>query len=155
MTARQSTASRPVFSASAVLKAVADELSTIKHEDGLTDADLGRVLGKSEDQAAKYRTGLAEMGIVAWAAGKREWNGRLTGALDRLCTDSRPVATNDRAAQCTVLEAALAMSVALADDEAIVREEVRRNRATLEAARDAIDAQLAKLGPLSSAGDAA
>lgn len=145
MTARQSTASRPVFSASAVLEAVASELSTIKHEDGLTDADLGRVLGKSEDQAAKYRTGLAEMGIVAYASAKREWNGRFTGAVDRLCVDSRPGDITDRAAQCTVLEAALAMSVALADDDAIVREEVRKNRATLEAARDAIDAQLRKL----------
>ena len=80
---RQSTPQRSIFSASHVLQAIAAELSTIKHEDGLTDADIGRVLGKSEDQAAKYRTGLAEMGIVAFAAGKREWNGRFTGALDR------------------------------------------------------------------------
>lgn len=142
---RQSTPSRPVFSASAVLEAIASELSTIKHEDSLTDADIGRVLGKSEDQAAKYRTGLAEMGVVAFAAAKREWNGRFTGALDRLCVDSRPGKGNDRAGQCKVLEAALAMSVALADDDAIVREEVRKNRATLEAARDAIDEQLRKL----------
>lgn len=142
---RQSTAKRPVFSASTVLEAIASELATIKHEDGLTDADIGRVLGKSEDQAAKYRTGLAEMGVVAFAAAKREWNGRFTGALDRLCVESRPGVANDRAAQCKVLEAALAMSVALADDDAIVREEVRKNRATLEAARDAIDEQLRKL----------
>lgn len=146
MKARQSTALRPVFSASAVLDAVAAELSAIKHEDGLTDADLGRVLGKSEDQAAKYRTGLAEMGIVAYAAAKREWNGRFTGALDRLCADSRPVASDDRRGQITLLEAALALSVALADGK-IEPEEVRANRATLEAARDAIDAQLSKLRP--------
>lgn len=142
---RQSTAKRPVFSASSVLEAVASELATIKHEDGLTDADIGRVLGKSEDQAAKYRTGLAEMGVVAFAAAKREWNGRFTGALDRLCVESRPGVVSDRAGQCKVLEAALAMSIALADDDAIVREEVRKNRATLEAARDAIDEQLRKL----------
>lgn len=147
MTARQSTASRPVFSASAVLEAVAAELTTIKREDDLTDADLGRVLGKSEDQAAKYRTGLAEMGIVAYAAAKREWNGRFSGALDRLCTDSRPALPNDRMAQCRVLEAALAMSLALEGDEKIIKEEVRKNRATLENARDAIDEQLRKLGP--------
>ena len=146
MTVRQSTASRPVFSASAVLDAVASELTTIKHEDGLTDADLGRVLGKSEDQASKYRTGLAEMGIVAFAAAKREWNGRFTGALDRLCVDSRPVAGDDRACESTVLKAVLALSVAL-EDGSITAEEVRANRGTLEAARDAIDAQLAKLRP--------
>lgn len=151
MTARQSTASRPVFSASAVLDAVASELTTIKHEDKLSDADLGRVLGKSEDQAAKYRTGLAEMGIVAYAAAKREWNGRFTGALDRLCTDSRPASADDRKGQITLLEAALALSVALADGK-IEPEEVRANRSTLEAARDAIDQQLAKLRP---AGEAA
>lgn len=145
MTVRSSTASRPVFSASAVLEAIGAELSTIKHEDGLTDADLGRVLGKSEDQAAKYRAGLSEMGVVAFAAAKREWNGRFTGALDRLCVESRPGKGSDREGQCKVLEAALAMSVALADDDAIVREEVRKNRATLEAARDAIDEQLRKL----------
>jgi hypothetical protein len=150
MTVRQSTASRPVFSASAVLDAVAAELATIKHEDGLTDADLGRVLGKSEDQAAKYRTGLAEMGIVAFAAGKREWNGRFTGALDRLCVDSRPAAADDRRGQITLLEAALALSVALADGK-IDKEEVRANRSTLEAARNAIDDQLRKLGPGSAA----
>ena len=146
MTVRQSTASRPVFSASAVLAAVAYELSTIKHEDNLTDADLGRVLGKSEDQAAKYRTGLAEMGVVAYAAAKREWNGRFTGALDRLCTDSRPPVVCDRRGHTTLLEAALALSVALEDGN-ITPEEVRANRATLEAARDAIDAQLGKLRP--------
>ena len=145
---RQSTAPRPVFSASAVLDAVAAELSAIKHEDGLTDADLGRVLGKSEDQAAKYRTGLAEMGIVAFASAKREWNGRFTGAFDRLCVDNRPAGVaQDRTGQCKVLEAALALSVALQDDDEITREEVRKNRATLENALVAIQAQLAKLGP--------
>jgi hypothetical protein len=147
MTARQSTASRPVFSASAVLAAVAAELATIKHEDRLTYSDLGALLGKSEDQAAKYCEGTAEMGVVAYARAKREWNGRFTGALDRLCSDSRPAAPDDRRGQITLLEAALALSVALADGK-IEPDEVRANRATLEAARDAIDAQLAKLGPV-------
>lgn len=66
---RRSTASRPVFSASAVLDAIAAELTVIKHEDGLTYADIGRVLGKSEDQAAKYCAGFADMGVVSFAAG--------------------------------------------------------------------------------------
>ena len=144
---RQSTPQRSIFSASAVLDAVASELTAIKHADGLTDADIGRVLGKSEDQAAKYRTGLAEMGIVAFASAKREWNGRFTGALDRLCVDSRPGAAvvQDRRAQSDVLKAALVLSEALEDDDAISAQEVRANRASLEKARAAIDAQLAKL----------
>lgn len=141
---RQSTASRPVFSASAVLEAIASELSVIKHEDGLTDADIGRVLGKSDDQAAKYRTGLAEMGVVAFAAAKREWNGRFTGALDRLCVESRPGAICDRHTLTSVLDCAARLSKAL-EDGVITAEEVRQNRAQLEAARDAIDAQLRKL----------
>lgn len=144
---RQSTASRRVFSASAVLEAIASELATIKHEDGLTDADLGRVLGKSEDQAAKYRTGLAEMGVVAFASAKREWNGRFTGALDRLCVESRPVSIDDREVETSVLGAALALSVALKDDDAITAEEVRANRQTIENARDALDGLLRKLRP--------
>ena len=148
---RQSTASRPVFSASSVLDAIASELSVIKHEDGLTDADIGRVLGKSEDQAAKYRTGLAEMGVVAYAAGKREWNGRFTGALDRLCVESRPGVVCDRSSLTAVLEAASALSRALEDGE-IKASEVRDHRPELEKARDAIDAQLRKLGPVNRVG---
>jgi hypothetical protein len=150
MTIRQSTASRPVFSASAVLDAVAAELSTIKHEDNLTDADLGRVLGKSEDQAAKYRTGLAEMGIVAFAAAKREWNGRFTGALDRLCAESRPIASDDRPILTALFDLGSRLSKALEDGE-IKPSEVRDSRAQLEGFRDMIDEQLRKLGPGSAA----
>lgn len=141
---RQSTAKRPVFSASSVLDAIASELSTIKSEDGLTDADIGRVLGKSEDQAAKYRAGLADMGVVSFAAGKREWNGRFTGALDRLCVDSRPGTISDHTALTAVLDCAARLSKAL-EDGTITKGEVRDNRAQLESARDAIEAQLSKL----------
>lgn len=140
---RQSSQKRPVFSALTVRDAIASELSTIKHEDNLTDADLARVLGKSEDQAAKYRTGLAEMGTYAFAAAKREWNGRFTGALDRLCAESRP-AVDDHVCNSRVLKAALALSLALEDGE-VTHEEIRANRATIEAARDALDGMLGKL----------
>lgn len=141
---RQSTPQRSIFSASSVLDAIASELTVIKHEDGLTDGDIGRVLGRSEDQAAKYRTGLAEMGVVAFAAAKREWNGRFTGAFDRLCVDSRPGHLDDRRGHTSLLEAALAFSIALEDGD-FSAEDVRKHRATLENARAAIDAQLAKL----------
>ena len=144
---RQSTAKRSVFSASSVLEAIARELSAIKSEDRLTYADIGRVLGKSEDQAAKYCEGTAEMGAVAFAAAKREWNGRFTGALDRLCHEhSRANGEADRARENKVLRAALALSTALVDDDEIDAEEVRDNRAILESGREAIDQLLAKLG---------
>lgn len=135
----------PVFSASRVLAAIGDELAAIKINDGLTYADLGRVLGKSEDMAAKYCAGEADMGVVSFAAAKREWNGRFTGKLDQLCVESRPCGDADRNRQNKVLRAALALSLALEDDDEITPDEVRANRATLESARDAIDAVLRKL----------
>jgi hypothetical protein len=138
---------RPVFSASAVLAAIAGDLSQIKTEDRLTHADLGRVLGKSEDQAAKYCEATAEMGVVAFAAAKREWNGRFTGALDRLCHESRPTADTDHDRHCKVLGAALALAEALRDDGEISVEEVRGHRADLEGARDAINDLLGMLTP--------
>ena len=146
MAVRISTASRRVFSASAALECIALALSEIKHEDGLTDGDIGAILGKSEDMAAKYRTGLATMDAVTFARGKREWNGRFTGYLDQLCEQSRPGLADDRKGHTSLLEAALAFSVALEDGK-FDPEEVRANRSTLEAARDAIDDQLRKLRP--------
>lgn len=139
---------RPVFSASSVLDLLAESLSAIRREDKLTFADMAAVLGKSEDQAGKYASGQQEMGVIAYARAKREWNGRFTGALDRLCVESRPAAGTDRAKGSAVLKAALALSVALEDDDAIDKGEVRANRGTLENARDAIDALLAKLAPV-------
>lgn len=146
MTARQSTASRRVFSASNALQVLGDTLSDIKHEDKLTFADLGRVVGKSDDQAAKYCDGSAEMGAVAFMLAWREFNGRFTGPLQRFVEETRPAAVDDRHGHTSILQAALALSVALQDGD-ISPEEVRANRSTLENARDAIDAQLAKLRP--------
>ena len=137
--------SRAVFSASAVLAEIAEALSAIKREDGLTFSDLGALLGKSEDQAAKYCDGSATMDAITFARGKREWNGRFTGGVDKLCVESRPCGDHDRTRQNKVLAAALALSVALVDDDEVTPAEVRANRATLESARDAIDAVLRKI----------
>jgi transcriptional regulator with XRE-family HTH domain len=136
---------RPVFSASTVLDEVGAALSSIRRDDGLTFADLAAVLGKSEDQAAKYCAGSAEMGVVAYARARREWNGRFDGALDRLCHDTRPVSDVDRRRHSKVLKAALALSLALEDDDEITPKEVRANRATIEQARDALDELLRKI----------
>lgn len=143
---RTSTANRPVFSASSALEAAGRALNEIKSQDRLTWADVGAILGKSDDMAAKYADGSATMDFITFYRGKREWNGRFTGYIDRLCVDSRPGTIDDRHGQCTILEAALALSVALTDGD-ISAEEVRANRATLENAKDAIEAQLAKLRP--------
>jgi hypothetical protein len=136
---------KPVFSASAILAAVGEDLTAIKLADRLTYADIGATLNKSEDQAAKYCEGSATMDLITFARGWREWNGRFAGGLARLCHDSRPSMGSDRARESKVLKAALALSVALADDGEIDAIEVRDNRATLEEARDAIDELLGKL----------
>jgi hypothetical protein len=146
MTARQSTALRPAFSASNALEAIGRAIHEIKLQDHLTWADIGAVLGVSDDQAAKYAEGTAAMSAVTFGRGKREWNGRFTGYFDRLCEDSRPGKVDDRRAQTSLLEAALAFSVALEDGN-ISPAEVRANRHVLEAARDAIEEQLGKLRP--------
>lgn len=134
----------PVFSASAVLDEIGEALTAIRKDDRLTFTDMAAILGKSEDQAAKYCAGSAEMGVIAYARARREWNGRFSGALDRLCENTRPGKVNDHAATNSILKAALALSLAL-EDGTVDPEEVRANRATLENARDAIEAQLAKL----------
>lgn len=136
---------RTAFSASKVLDTVGEALTIIRREDGLTFADMAAVLGRSEDQAAKYCAGAAEMGVIAYARAKREWNGRFTGGLDRLCHDSRPCSDADRTRQSKVLKAALALSIALEDDGEISPAEVRQNRATIENARDALDELLRKV----------
>jgi hypothetical protein len=133
-----------IFSASSVLDEIAAALTSIRREDGLTFADMAAVLGKSEDQAAKYCAGSAEMGVIAYARAQREWNGRFAGGLYRLCHDSRPSKDQDRSRQSKVLAAALALSIALEDDGEITPAEVKANRGTLEAARDAIDELLRK-----------
>lgn len=136
---------RPVFSASSILDTVGEALTAIRKEDKLTFADMAAVLNKSEDQAAKYCAGAQEMGLIAYARAKREWNGRFTGGLDRLCHDARPSDDADRTRQSKVLKAALALSIALEDDGEISPDEVRANRATIENARDALEELLRKV----------
>lgn len=135
----------PVFSASTVLSEIGRALTDIRLEDGLTFADLARVLGVSEDMAAKYCAGSAAMNVVTFGSGKREWNGRFTGAFDRLCADSRPTGDSDRGRGNKVLKAALALSLALDGDDEIPAELIRKNRGTIENARDALDDILRKL----------
>lgn len=133
------------LSASMILEAAGDALSRIRHEDGLKWADIGHVLGKSEDQAAKYADGTAEMGLVASVRAKQVWGERFTGGINALLT---PATTfqDAQASQSAILKAALALSVALEDGDLSVAE-IRANRSTLERAGEAIAAQLARLGP--------
>lgn len=140
-----STPARMVFSASSVRDTIAETLSSIKEEDKLTYADMGRVMGKSADRAEAYCNGdFSDMSGFSMLAAWREYNGRFIGPIRALVEGSRPGVHCDHAGQSSILKAALALSVALEDGK-VEPEEVRANRSTLEAARDAIDAQLSKL----------
>lgn len=145
MSVRQSSGKCVPVSASSILECLGRDLLQIKHEDRLTFSDLGRILGKSEDQAAKYCEGTAEMGVTAFYFAKQAWNGRFTGRADAL-VGRGPDNTCDRSKESRVLKAALALSVALEDGEVDVNE-IHANRATLEAARDAIEGLLSRVGP--------
>ena len=141
---RQSTAKRPTYSASNALEALGRAINEIKAQDGLTWADIGAVLGVSDDQAAKYADGTATMNAVTYGRGKREWSGRFSGYFERLCIDSRPGNFCDRTSLTAVLDAAAGLSKSLEDGE-ITAQEVFEHRQELEAARDALDEQLRKL----------
>lgn len=134
---------RSVYSASAAADAIGRAIQEIKSEDKLTWAEIGIVLGKSEDQVAKYADGTAYMDFVTYGRGKREWNGRFTGYFERLCVDSRPGSQCDHSALTNVLSAATSLSQSLADGE-ITAAEIRESRQLLEQARDDLDALLSK-----------
>lgn len=59
-----------------MLETLGKSLSAIKSEDRATDEDLGQVLGKSDDRAAAYRAGSADMGVVSFLRGCKAWDGR-------------------------------------------------------------------------------
>ena len=63
-------------SGSKLIDTLADSLSRIKAEDNLTDAEIGKFLHKGVDAGKAYRTGYAEMGVVAFLRGAERWNGR-------------------------------------------------------------------------------
>lgn len=131
--------------ASLIGAALGDALSRIRQEDRMTWGALGEVLGKSEDQVAKYADGTATMDVVTFYRGKAAWNGRFTGAADKLVEAARGEADGHHTQSC-ILKAALELSVALADGELSVAE-IRAAAGTLQNARDAVDALLARLTP--------
>lgn len=146
MSARTSSAKRKAISASNVVETLANSLARIKSEDKLTYADIGRIVGKGDDMAARYCDGTTEMPATAIAFAWKEWNGRFIGDLASLIEESRGDNTTDREKESNVLKAALALSIALADDD-LTDGEIRANRPTLEAAKDAIDALLSRIKP--------
>ena len=121
--------------ASKLIEATAEALSQIKAEDGLTDPDIGAAVGKHHDQAAKYRTGLAEMSMVTFLRACERWNGRFANdALAMIGMKLVPLEGGESVDQVTVssiTKLLMKLSVALEDGVVDDRE--------LAAMRDAVD----------------
>lgn len=145
MTTRTSSGSRRRLSASRIRQAVADDLMQIKVEDELTFDDIGRVLGKSADMAARYCDGTASMSYETAVFAREAWNGRFTGRIDAMLYGT-PDTSCDHRKQSLLLKAALTLSEALEDGE-IHDSEIVANRKTLENARESIDKLLSRIGP--------
>lgn len=130
------------ISASKLIEAMAESLSVIKEQDELTDADLGGMLHKGADQGAKYRTGLAEMGAVAFIRACGTWNGRFANEVLSLIgmkispLHSQPV--TDQSLQTRLAKLMVEVSIAL-EDGVIDDIEIARMKRTLIEAGEAID----------------
>jgi hypothetical protein len=129
-------------SASKLIDVMAESLSVIKEQDQLTDADLGAVMHKGADQGAKYRTGLAEMGAVAFLRGCSTWNGRFANdALALIGMKLTPLythAVSEQSLQTRLAKLMLELSVALEDGK-VDELELQRMKRTLVEAGEAID----------------
>lgn len=129
--------------ASLLLKTLGDSLEEIKAEDRATDADLGQVLGKHEDTAARYRTALAEMGIVSFLRGCREWDGRFANAALALVgmrlTPLDAGEGNDRGSVTALCGLIGEIAAALENDGEVDDAELAAMRPALEAAAKHID----------------
>lgn len=72
---------RRTLTASGAVDAQNAILTAIKNEDGATWADIGRVLGKSDDRAAAYANTAAAIDLPTFLAGCHEWGGRFADPL--------------------------------------------------------------------------
>lgn len=134
----------PLIPAHEIRTALGDALGRIRSEDRLTFTELGEMIGKSDDQAAKYVDGSSEMPVSTYYRCKALWNGRFTGAADKLL--ERHHSVDGMEAQTSILQCAVGLSRAL-EDGVLDDAEIRDNRNSLQRARDNIDALLGRLAP--------
>lgn len=136
-----------VPSASKLLDALAGSLTEIKEADGHTDAEIGAILHKGEDQARKYRTAIAEMSVVSFFRGAATWNGRFANdALDLIGMKLVPKDAADvspQSLQTRLCKLMLEVSSALEDGDIDDLEIARMKRSLIEAG-EAIDAYRGK-----------
>ncbi|MBB5697019.1 hypothetical protein [Sphingomonas yantingensis] len=130
------------ISASLMLETLGASLSTIKDQDKATDADLGAVLGKSDDRAAAYRHGDADMGAVSLLRGIAAWDGRFANdALALVGFRLVPIeaGTASDAASLTATCALLAKKAKALEDGVIDDDELEEMWPEIEAASRDID----------------
>jgi hypothetical protein len=106
MTAPHIHGRRRTFSASSAVDAQNVVLTSIKTEDSATWADIGRVLGKSDDRAAAYANTASPLDLPTFLAGCREWGGRFADPLLALVggrwADTGAICTSDENAALTL-----------------------------------------------------
>ncbi|MHA0330295.1 hypothetical protein [Sphingomonas melonis] len=97
---------RRTFSASAAVDAQNAILTSIKTDDAATWADMGRVLGKSDDRAAAYANTASPIDLPTFLAGCREWGGRfadpLLGLVGGRWAEAGAICTGDEPAALTL-----------------------------------------------------
>lgn len=106
MTAPHIHGTRRTFSASAAVDTQNAVLTSIRSEDNATWADMGRVLGKSDDRAAAYANTASPIDLPTFLAGCREWGGRFADPLLGLAggrwADAGSICTSDDPASLTL-----------------------------------------------------
>lgn len=130
-----------------LIEKLGESLSAIKHDDRLTDDDLGRFLHKGKDAGKAYRTGFAEMGAVAFLRGCERWNGRFANdALKAVGMKLVPISDagiSDQSLQSRLAKLMYEVSIALEDGK-IDELELQRMKRTLIEAGEAVDAYRGK-----------
>ena len=111
---------RRTFSASAAVDVQNNVITAIKTEDTATWADMGRVLGKSDDRAAAYANTASPIDLPTFLAGCREWGGRFADPLLALAggrwADAGAVCSGDENAALTLATLLPAVIAIEADD---------------------------------------
>lgn len=129
--------------ASLMLDTLGESLKAIKERDGATDSDLGAVLGKSDDRAAAYRAGAADMGVVSFLRGCKEWDGCFAnGVLSLVGMKIVPIeaeSVDDQASVTTLLSFAMALSGELEKDGKVDDEDLERHQFVIERLGKIID----------------
>lgn len=117
---------RRTFSASTAVDTQNAVLTAIKTEDGATWADIGRVLGKSDDRAAAYANTASPVDVVTFLAGCREWGGRFADPLLALVggrwAEAGSICTSDDPASLTIAQLLPAIIAAEIDGVTTVAE---------------------------------